>query len=262
MPLNKHTNIVWTDHTYNYWRACAKVSEGCKLCWAENMMTRFKHTTEPWTIEHIEDQLHVYDENPNTVLDVDPAWIFTPSASDPFLPWLPDSARDRWLEGLHANPQHCYQILTKWGAENFGIESIDLPANAMLGVSCESPRRLYRLDWLREQDASMKFVSFEPLIEKIPQGAVDLTGIDWIIVGGESHGDPEERRDMGVTWPIELYKAAREQDVKYLFKQHSGPFAEQNRVLNTWDGPMREYNEFPETPSRIPDAPQDYMTVV
>lgn len=255
MPLNRWVNISWTDHTYNYWKGCAKTSEGCRFCWAEDVMTRFDHTPEDWTIEHIQENLEIYDETPGDCLDVDPAWIFTPSASDPYLPWLPEEARKAWLDGIEANPQHCYQVLTKWGPE--GDVTLDLPENVILGVSVETPRRRYRIDWLREQEATVKFISFEPLIERIM--TVDLTGIDWIIVGGESQRDADLRREMHPIWPIFLLYAARRSDTAFLFKQHSGAYAEKDRRLALFDGTLKEFNEFPAVPEGLPLCPHEYL---
>lgn len=257
MSLND-TDIVWTDRTYNYWRGCAKTSEGCRNCWAEDIMTRFGHTPEDWTVENIDANLSIADEDPVAELlpQGDGQWIFTPSASDPCLPWLPTDEREKWVQALHENDQHCYQVLTKWGAEEQGLPAPDLPDNAMLGVSVESPRRKYRLDWLREQDAAMKFVSFEPLVERID--AVDLTGIDWVIVGGESEVNPDDRRDMEPEWAVRLYENARAQGVPFLFKQHSGRHAEENTELKLDVGGYQKIREFPQTPDGVPDAPEEF----
>jgi protein gp37 len=258
MSLNE-TDIAWTDYSYNFWKGCAKVSEGCRNCWAERVMTRFGHTEEDWTVENIDANLDVYDEDPAEELASveEGRWVFTPSSSDPCLPWLDKDDLLDWLHGLWRNPQHCYQVLTKWGAEEKGRPIPPLPDNAMLGVSCESRRRTYRIDWLREQDANMKFVSFEPLVERI--GYVDLSGIDWIIVGGESHRDEDERREMKPVWATELHEQAREQDVAFFFKQHSGPYPEDDRLLDVDGSGRREFNEFPKTPGFVPDAPQEYL---
>lgn len=258
MALNE-TGIVWTDYTYNFWKGCAKISEGCKNCWAEDIMTRFGHTPEDWTIENIDDNLSVSNHVPtDEIRSLDEGrWIFTPSTSDPCLPWLPAHVRRAWVDALHDHDQHCYQLLTKWGAEKQGLGAPVLPDNAMLGVSVESPRRKYRIDWLREQDANMKFVSFEPLVEEIEK--VNLTGIDWVIVGGESHPNPRERREMEPEWAARLFRIARNQDVPFLFKQHSGPHAEEERRLLTAGSFKKQYNEFPETPDGIPDAPQEFL---
>lgn len=270
MPVQE-TNIVWTDYSANLWKGCAKVSEGCKHCWAAGMADRFDRTPDPWTIENIDANLSVYEVDMTESFSVKrPGWCFYPSSSDPFLPWLEWETRFEYIHSIWENEHLCFQLLTKWGPEadrsqqeaypdayepTNTTEIERWPPNVILGVSVESPLRRYRIDWLREQPAHTKFVSFEPLIERIP--SVDLSGIDWIIVGGESYRNDEQRRDMDPEWAAHLYDLAREQDVAFLFKQHSGLYAEQDRTLDVGNGP-EQFNEFPETPSGVPDAPREF----
>ncbi|MDZ7701844.1 MAG: DUF5131 family protein [Halobacteriales archaeon] len=186
MPVQQ-TNIVWTDLSANHHVACAKGERGCRNCWAADVADRFGRTSEPWTVANVEENLRVYDEDISALLQRrEPGWCFFPSSSDPFLPQLPEAAYAEWREAIEANDHLCFQALTKWGPET-ERELEPLPPNVMLGVTVETPRRLYRLDWLREQQAAVKFVSFEPLIEPIENP--DLTGIGWAIVGGESGVD-------------------------------------------------------------------------
>lgn len=270
MPVQE-TDIVWTDHSANLWVGCANVSQGCKNCWAETMARRFDRTEYSWTTEYIDDNLSVYDEDISSKLaGLDPGWCFYPSSSDPFLPYLDPETTAQYIRSLRENEHLCFQVLTKWGPEADRNDqggndtdyeprqtTPDLPDNVMLGVSCESEQRLYRLDWLRKQNAATKFVSFEPLIERI--GDVDLSGIDWVIVGGESHSNAEERRKMKPEWAAHLFQVAQEQDVPYLFKQHSGRFAEQTRRLMLPGEFLRRYEEFPETPGDLPNAPAAFI---
>lgn len=261
MPVQP-TNISWTDYSANHWVACAKTSEGCRYCWAAGMASRFDRTPEPWTIANVDENLSVYDEDiTDRLYRKKPGWCFYPSSSDPYLPALPEQARDDYYESIGWCTRHCFQVLTKWGPDRqrgdheAAWEYPSWPENVILGTSVESPRRRYRIDWLREQTAFTKFVSFEPLIEPIPD--VDLSGIDWIIVGGESHRDNSRRREMNPEWAVRLLELAREYDVAFFFKQHSGLYPEEDRLLDAGDGP-REYNEFPETPSSVfPDMPRE-----
>lgn len=260
LRINRDNGIVWTDATANAWKGCAKTSEGCRNCWSEDMMLRFGHTPEPWTIEHIEENLQAYVERPIEAIEplakLDQQWVFYPAGSDPGLPWIPEATREAYFESIRENDHLCFQVLTKWAAEDHGADLPTLPDHAMLGVSVESPRRLYRLDWLRERDEAMKFVSFDPLVERIPKDAVDLHGIDWIIVGGESEIDADQRRDMDPEWPIPLYEAAREQDVAFLFKQHSAATAEADRLLDVGHGTLRTFTEFPDLADHLPTTPR------
>lgn len=253
----QQTNIVWTDYSANLWKGCAKVSEGCFWCWSARMADRFDRTPEPWTVEHIDDNLQVYDI---PILDdlahLDPGWCFYPSSSDPYLPWLPGDALRDYFASIVQNDHLCFQVLTKYGPKRDDIQPRIWPENVMLGVSVETPRRTDRIDWLRDQTAPVKFVSFEPLIEPIDE--VDLSGIDWVIVGGESHPNADERREMDPDWARDLYSEARRQDVPYLFKQHSGRYAEAETHLEI-DGEPREIHEFPDTPGSLPNAPREFL---
>lgn len=269
MPVQS-TNIAWCDDSANHWVGCAKVSEGCTNCWAAAVADRFDRTPEPWTIDNIDANLRVYEEDIGDLLARrDPGWCFFPSSSDPFLPWLPRDAYRDWRFAIQGNRQHCFQVLTKWGPEvdrsNQGAlpgeyipnTTIDpLPPNAMLGVTVESPLREYRLDWLREQPAETKFVSFEPLIERIPDP--DLSGIDWAIIGGES-GPKAVRRPMDPAWAVELIEACREQDVAPFFKQHSDRYPEERTSIDLGDGPV-EVREFPDVPDSVPASPREFLT--
>lgn len=152
-------------------------------------------------------------------------------------------------------PESAFQVLTKHGADNERTIP-EPPENVMLGVSVESQRRRYRIEWLREQPAATKFVSFEPLVECIPD--VDLTGIDWAIIGGESG---ENRRAMNPAWARNLVRACRRQDVAVFFKQHSGRRPEENVVLaypNPDSEPQR-FEEFPELPDGVLPKPRKHL---
>lgn len=117
MPVQQ-TDIAWCDDSANHWVGCAKVSEGCRACWAAAVADRFDRTDAPWTVANVDANLRVYREDISDRLSRRrPAWVFFPSSSDPFLPWLPWHAVDEYLDAIHENPQHCFQVLTKWGPE-------------------------------------------------------------------------------------------------------------------------------------------------
>lgn len=273
MPLNRDTGIRWTDHSANSWKACAKISEGCKNCWSASMADRFDRTPEPWTVANIDANLQVYEENLHPEFEaLEPSWVFYPSGSDPYLPWLPDGTRASYWSKVKRNDHLVFQVLTKWGPEIERLDEDTLPDghppavldehpdHVMLGVTVESKRREYRLDWLREQDAATKFVSFEPLVECIPGTDLDLSGVDWAIIGGESHPDADVRRDMDPAWARNLVRACRRQDVAVFFKQHSGARAEDDIRLDMADGRgKRKIEEFPEMPDGPPAAPKEFL---
>lgn len=265
MPVQT-TDIGWTDLSANHWVGCAKTSEGCAHCWAAAVADRFDRTPEPWTIAHVEENVSVYDEDIVAALGQHPAnapaWCFFPSSSDPFLRAVPDAAVGDYFRALAENDHCCFQVLTKWGPERDRTQQDAHPADyeprerltidmdhVMLGVTVENPLRTYRMDWLRAQDVRTRFVSFEPLLEPIPDP--NLSGIDWAIIGGES-GD--NRREWDPAWARQLVAACREQDVAVFFKQHGDRYPEQRTAL---DG--ETIHEFPDLPAGVPQRPRKHM---
>lgn len=255
------TGIRWTDETWNAVHGCSKTSEGCRACYAERVSRKYNNTDHPWTIAHADDNVQL---KPYKLGDLDtlpgPCWVFVNSMSDQFHQLVPDEFIRKTLNRLAQEERSAFQILTKHGPDQ-DRDVPEMPQNVMLGVSVESPRREYRLDWLREQDAETKFVSFEPLVECIPGTDTDLSGIDWAIIGGES-GPDGVRRQMSPAWARNLVRACRRQDVAVFFKQHSGPRPESNIKLDMRDGRgPRNIEEFPELPSGIIPAPREFLEV-
>jgi protein gp37 len=245
------TDIRWTDRTHNAVHGCSKTSEGCANCYAERVSRRFGHTDQPWTVDNAESNVQLKPDFLDDSLG-DPAWVFVNSMSDMFHEQVPDDFIHRYWDLCCEHPESAFQVLTKHGADQ-DRDVPHPPDNVMLGVSCESPRRRYRLDWLRGQPAATKFVSFEPLVECIPDA--DLSGIGWAIIGGESGPD---RREMEPAWARTLIRACRRQDVAVFFKQHSGPQPESDVTIE-WDGREQRLEEFPELPSGVLPRPQKHM---
>lgn len=249
------TNIRWTDESWNPVHGCSKVSEGCRNCYAERVSHRFENTELEWTIENAEANVQVKPHKLNELDSLpDACWVFVNSMSDLFHPIVTDEFIERVLRKIRMHPSSCFQILTKHGpATDRSVP--ELPENAILGVSVESPRRRDRLEWLRDQPATTRFVSFEPLVECIPD--VDLEGIDWAIVGGESG---PVRREMSSAWARNLVRACQRQDVAVFFKQHSGPRPESDIELDMDDGRgSRRIEEFPALPGGVVPAPREFL---
>lgn len=256
MPLNE-TDIRWTDYTLNWVHGCSKTSEGCANCYAERVSRRFGHTDYPWTEDHAAENVQLKPE----VLDESipgPAWVFSPSMGDPLHEQVPEPFLVDVLEKCRRHERSAFQLLTKHGADH-GRDVQELPQNVMLGVSVESPRRRYRIDWLREQPATTRFVSFEPLVDDILP--VDLSGIDWAIIGGESDPDPDQRREMDPDWARRLVQECRRQDVPVFFKQHSGARPESDVRLAV-DGTKQRIEEFPTLPDGVVGAPREFRPEV
>jgi len=210
----KTTKIEWTDKTWNPITGCSKVSSGCANCYAE-VMTRRLHAmgVEKYSNKFIP-TMH---EN---CLDEPLRWkkshnIFVCSMSDLFHENIPFSFIEKIFDIINYTKHHRYQILTKRAnrmAEYFSTRAV--PDNVWLGVTVESPSEIHRIDILRNLDATIRFLSCEPLVEDL--GKVDLSNIDWLIVGGESG---VRARPMQAEWVRSLLKQSEEQNVAFFFKQ-------------------------------------------
>lgn len=210
----KTTKIEWTDKTWNPITGCTKHSAGCAHCYAE-VMSRRLHAmglakyANGFRLTMHEDALN----EPKTWKK--PHVIFVCSMSDLFHADVTFEFIDKIMDTIRATPQHRYQLLTKRAermAEYFSTREV--PQNAWLGVTCESSAVKYRIDALRGLQASIKFLSCEPLIEAV--GEMDLTGIDWVIVGGESG---PKARPMKEEWALQIQTQCEKQGSAFFFKQ-------------------------------------------
>lgn len=210
----KTTKIEWTDKTWNPITGCTKKSTGCLHCYAEVMTRRLKAMGLDKYANGFNVTLH------NDCLTEPLRWkgahnIFVCSMSDIFHEDVPFEFVDRMFDIIRATPQHRYQILTKRAermAEYFLLR--DIPSNVWLGVTVEAQTSKFRIDLLRNLDASVKFLSCEPLVEDL--GKLDLTGIDWVIVGGESGS---QARPMLEEWVLNIKQQVEEQYARFFFKQ-------------------------------------------
>ena len=209
------TKIEWTERTWNPVTGCTKQSAGCAHCYAETMARRLHAMGLKKYSNGFEPTLH-----PES-LDEPLAWkkgssIFVCSMSDLFHPNVPFEFIDKVMATIEATPQHRYQLLTKRAermAEYFSTREV--PVNAWLGVTVECRQVLSRIDALRSiEDATVRFLSCEPLLEDL--GDFDLTGIQWMIVGGESGPNA---RPMHEQWVLNLRQLAKRHRVSFFFKQ-------------------------------------------
>lgn len=208
------TKIEWTDRTWNPVTGCTKLSTGCVHCYAETMAHRLKamgvakyaNGFIPTTHEDALDEPLKWKQ-PHTIFVCSMADLFHESVSFDFI--------DRVMGTIQKTKHHRYQILTKRGvrmAEYFSQSVI--PENVWLGVTVEAIAAKPRIDSLRGLNASIRFLSCEPLIEDL--GELDLSGIDWIIVGGESGA---QARPMQPEWVRSILNQADDQKVAFFFKQ-------------------------------------------
>ncbi|MGA2547780.1 MAG: phage Gp37/Gp68 family protein [Rectinemataceae bacterium] len=211
------TTIEWTECSWNPVTGCSKISDGCAHCYAERMAKRLCAMGQPRYAKGFDVALHP------DIVDLPLRWrrprsIFVNSMSDLFHEEVPDSFIASIVDTIRRAEWHRFQLLTKRTSRLESIDHLlDWPPNAMLGVTVENRETCARLDALRSTRAPCKFVSFEPLIG--PLGKVDLRGIDWVIVGGESGPGA---RPMEEAWVFEIKAQALILGIPFFFKQWGG----------------------------------------
>lgn len=208
------SRIEWTEETWNPTTGCTKVSPGCRNCYAEVMARRLQGMGAPGYEQGFNLALHPHRlEQP--LRRGKPTMYFVNSMSDLFHTNVPDSFLDRIFEVIDRTPQHTYQVLTKRAKrlpQYFATRRC--PRNVWLGVSVEDKRRKDRINELRKVDATIRFISAEPLLEDL--GTLNLTGIHWVIVGGESG---HRARPMRAEWANNIRRQCEQADVAFFFKQ-------------------------------------------
>ena len=210
----KTTKIEWTDKTWNPITGCSKKSTGCLHCYAEVMSRRLQAMGQEKYRNGFELTLH------ERCLNEPLTWkgshnIFVCSMSDIFHEEVPFDFVDKMFEVIKKTPQHRYQILTKRAERmNEYFSTKEIPSNVWLGVTVEAKSSIPRIDCLRNQRASVKFLSCEPLVEDL--GEIDLSGIDWVIVGGESG---IQARPMKEEWVLNIKEQVEAQGAAFFFKQ-------------------------------------------
>jgi len=229
--------IQWTDATWNPSTGCSKISAGCRNCYAERLSTRLKRMGNPKYQSGFKFLIH--ENSLNIPLKWNkPRKIFVNSMSDLFHESMPEEFLVKCFEIMSMADWHIYQILTKRPnrmlsfTKNYG----KIPDHIWLGTSVELRGNKDRIDLLRKVKSKIRFVSFEPLLG--PIGTINLKGISWVIVGGESGPN---HRSIEAEWVRDLKRQCRKQKVAFFFKQWGGVTPKSNgRAL---DG--KEWNEFP-----------------
>jgi len=221
--MASNSTIEWTESTWNPVTGCTRISAGCKNCYAERMAHRLQAMNQPNYRNGFRLTLQPQ------MLDLPLRWrkpqmIFVNSMSDLFHDEVPQSFIERVFGVMNRAPWHCYQILTKRSG-NLRKANGSLPwaENIWAGVTVENKDYLYRIDNLRKSGAIRKFISFEPLIG--PVGKINLRGIDWVIVGGESGPGA---RPVQKEWVTEIRDQCIKSGVPFFFKQWGGVRKKQN----------------------------------
>ena len=237
--MSDASKIEWTQATWNPVTGCDKVSTGCKRCYAERLAKRLKAMNNPRYANGFAVTMH------EDLVELPLKWkkprlIFANSMSDLFHPLVPFSFINRTFETMHKADWHQFQILTKRSERLLELsESIDWPSNVWMGVSVERQDYTFRIDHLRETGAAIKFLSLEPLLG--PLEDLDLRGIDWAIVGGESGPGA---RPMDEQWVVDIKEQCQAADVPFFFKQWGGTNKKKaGRLLEgrTWDDLPRDW---------------------
>ncbi|MBV8520497.1 MAG: phage Gp37/Gp68 family protein [Acidobacteria bacterium] len=236
--MSDNTQIEWTDATWNPLRGCTKISPGCTHCYAETFAERFRGVPN-----HPYEQgfdLRLVPEKLSAPLEWRrPRRIFVNSMSDLFHEDAPAEYIARVCDTMRAADWHTYQVLTKRADRLHAMLNGPLVDHARLphiwwGVSVENRKYgLPRIDLLRDTPAAVRFLSVEPLLEDL--GTVDLTGIHWVIAGGESG---HRARPLDPEWVRSLRDQCAAAGVAFFFKQWGGRQKKKNgRVLDgrTWD---------------------------
>ncbi len=241
--MNK-TKIEWTEETWNPTTGCTKVSAGCKNCYAEVMANRLQAMRASGYENGFEFSI-MPERLEQPLKKKKPTKYFVNSMSDLFHEEIPTEYLDRIFEVIAKTPQHIYQILTK--RENRMFEYVSkrkIPKNIWLGVTVENKRSgLPRIDKLRTIKAAIKFLSIEPLLEDL--GKINLQGIDWVIVGGESG---VKARPMKPEWAINIKRQCEEQNTAFFFKQWGTWGGDGVRRSKKNNGRLllgQEWNEYP-----------------
>ena len=234
------SKIEWTEITWNPVTGCSKVSEGCLHCYAERMAKRLHAMGQPNYINCFKVTCHDH------MLEKPLGWkssrrIFVNSMSDLFHKRVSDDFVEKVFSVMARAHWHRFQVLTKRAERLRDLSStLDWPENVWMGVTVENADCVSRIDCLRAIGAKVKFLSLEPLLGPLPD--MDLTGIDWVIVGGESGPGA---RPMEEEWVLPIKEQCESAGVAFFFKQWGGTNKKKaGRELQgqTWDQ-MPEFSE-------------------
>ncbi len=231
------SSIEWTEMTWNPTTGCDKLSAGCKFCYAEIMTRRLKAMGQE---KYSAGFKSVRTHDSEIMLPFSwkkPKTVFVNSMSDLFHKNVPLPFIQQVFDTMNRCPQHTFQVLTKRAelVEAYS-EQLTWSDNIWMGVSVEDDRVVDRIDHLRRSAAKIKFLSLEPLIGPLPN--LNLSGINWVIVGGESGHNP---RPIKEEWVQNIRQQCELAGVNFFFKQWGGKNKkEAGRILNG-----RTYDEMP-----------------
>jgi protein gp37 len=234
--------IEWTESTWNPVTGCTEISAGCRNCYAKRMARRLQAMGQDHYRNGFKPTCHP------ELLDLPFQWkkpqmIFVNSMSDLFHDKVSVSFIDKVFDVMTQTQRHTYQVLTKRAKRLAELSPrLNWPNNVWAGVTVESSDYKYRINYLRKIESHIRFLSLEPLLDDI--GELDLTNIDWVIVGGESGPGA---RSIHADWVRNIRNQCLDQNVPFFFKQWGGFFKKKNgrlldgRVWNQTPQKVREY---------------------
>ena len=234
--MSRNSQIEWTDATWNPVTGCTKVSPGCDQCYAQTFAERFRGVAG-----------HPFEQGFDLTLRPErltkplswrkPQRVFVNSMSDLFHRDVPDQFICEVFKTMRAASKHQFQVLTKRAERLYRLRhQLQFSDNIWVGVSVESPDYYWRIRYLQRVPAAVKFLSCEPLLS--PLRRLPLSGIDWVIVGGESgHG----ARPMPGRWVNGIREQCEDRDTAFFFKQWGG--VRKKKAGRSLNG--RTYDEMP-----------------
>lgn len=234
--MSNSSKIEWTESTWNPVTGCTKISPGCAHCYAERMARRLRAMGQPNYARGFE--VAVHEES----LELPLRWkrpqvIFVNSMSDLFHDEVPFEFIRKVFAVMEEASWHRFQVLTKRSARLAELAPLlPWPDNVWMGVTVENADYAFRIDHLRTVAAAVRFLSIEPLLGPVP--GLNLSGIDWVIVGGESGPGA---RAMEPAWARDVLGQCRRFGVPFFFKQWGG--VNKKKAGRTLDG--RVYDEMP-----------------
>ncbi|MEW5803759.1 MAG: phage Gp37/Gp68 family protein [bacterium] len=239
--MANNTGIEWTGTTWNPLTGCTKVSPGCNYCYAERLARRLKAMGQPNYVNGFKLTMHEH------VLQRPLKWkrpqmVFVNSMSDLFHKDVPLEFIQKVFDIMCQAGHHRFQVLTKRSQRLLEL-SPQLPwyENVWMGVTVENANYAFRIDHLRQTAARIKFLSLEPLLGPMP--GLNLDGIDWIIVGGESG---PKARAMSPEWVLDIRDQCQSAGIPFFFKQWGGMRRKAaGRILEG-----RTWNEIPSLPDQ------------
>lgn len=245
------SSIEWTESTWNPLTGCTKISPGCKFCYAERMSARLKAMGQRNYRNGFKLTLHEHMlESP--LRWKKPQVVFVNSMSDLFQDEVPVTFIQQVFATMRSAHWHQFQVLTKRSDRLLEVNrKLEWTDNIWMGVSVENDKYQFRIDDLRQTGAAVKFLSLEPLLGPLPK--LNLSGIDWVIVGGESGPGA---RPMHKDWVTSIRDQCSAAGVSFFFKQWGG--VNKKKAGRSLDG--RQYDAMPcRSPSSI--APPSLLQI-